>query len=401
MKRVIIIVIDSLGVGAMPDAEDYGDSLACNTLSNVATYNSGLSLPALRSLGLGNITAVQGVSAVNNPEASHGRMMEKSEGKDTTTGHWEMAGLVLDKPFQTYPKGFPSELMNRFIDESGCQGFYANCPASGTDIIDEFNEAHKLTEWPIIYTSADSVFQIACNVDVVPINRLYEWCEIARTLLSDGYNTSRVIARPYKETPSGLERISGLRKDYSVEPTQSTLLNMIANNNGRVIAVGKIEDIFVGSGITHAIHTSSNKEGLDLTLSLINRKFDLNKISLNKCSTNDIERELIFINLVDTDMLFGHRNDAAGYGSALEEIDRYIDKIIPLIGADDLLLITADHGCDPTHEGTDHTREMVPVIEYNRSVSPVDLGIKSSFTYIAYRSARWLNLADIPESWVK
>jgi len=401
MKRVIILVIDSLGVGAMPDANKYGDSSACNTLSNVSSFNGGLNLPALQSLGIGNVTHVQGVPPNDKPIASVGRMLEKSEGKDTTTGHWELAGLVLDKPFQVYPDGFPGELMDKFVSETGCKGYYGNYPASGTAIIEKFNSDHKVTAYPIIYTSADSVFQIACNVEIVPLDTLYVWCEIARSLLGDEYNTSRVIARPYKEAPTGLMRLAGQRKDYSVMPPHPTLLNMIEKNNGRVIAVGKIEDIFVGSGITHAVHTGSNKEGLDLFLSLTRGEYDIEKISLSDRVVDSRDQELIFINLVDTDMLYGHRNDALGYGRALEEIDCYLAKILPQLGDDDLLLITADHGCDPTQKGTDHTREMVPIIEYGSSITPVDLGEKSSFTYVARRSAEWLELPDIPESWAQ
>ena len=401
MKRVIILVIDSLGVGAMPDAMDYGDSSACNTLSNVASFNRGLNLPNLSRMGLGNITEVSGVPSLQKPVASYGKMLERSEGKDTTTGHWELAGLVLEKPFKVYPRGFPEAFMQAFVRETGCKGFYANCPASGTAIIEEYNEQHKKTGYPIIYTSADSVFQIACNIDVIPLETLYHWCEKARALLGDEYNTSRVIARPYQETAEGLARIAAQRRDYSVEPTSDTLLNLVEQANGKVIAIGKIEDIFVGSGVTHAVHTGSNKEGLELTLSVINREIDLKTIRVSERAELDDEHELIFINLVDTDMLFGHRNDAEGYGRALEEIDRYIGEMLPSISEDDLLLITADHGCDPTQKGTDHTREIVPIIEYSKNITPTDLGIKSSFTYVARRSAQWLGLTDFPESWAK
>jgi len=401
MKRAIILVIDSMGVGAMPDAEKYGDSQACNTLANVASYNEGLDIPNLQKLGLGNITNIMGVPAVSNPLASYGRMQELSEGKDTTTGHWEMAGLVLDKPFRVYPNGFPDELMNEFVTRTGCKGYYANCPASGTAIIDQYNEEHKTTGYPIIYTSADSVFQVACNIDVIPIETLYQWCEIARTLLGDEYNTSRVIARPYQETANGLTRISSLRKDYSVEPMKPTILNLVQEASGRVIAVGKIEDIFVGSGVTHAVHNGSNKEGLEQSLSIIERTFELDSIKLTTALEDVVEHELVFINLVDTDMLFGHRNDAVGYGNALEEIDEYMEKILSSLNEDDLLLITADHGCDPTQPGTDHTREYVPIIEYSKNMNPVNLECKSSFTYVARRCAEWMGVSGIPKNWAK
>ena len=399
MKRVIIMVIDSMGVGAMPDAEKFGDSQACNTLVNVASANNGLNLPNLQRLGLGNIVEIKGVPSTDNPEASYGRMEELSDGKDTTTGHWEMAGLVLDQPFKVYPNGFPSELMDKFVKKTGCKGFYANYPASGTEIIDRYNDEHKETGFPIVYTSADSVFQIACNVDVIPVEILYQWCEIARTLLDDEYNTSRVIARPYQETPDGLKRISSLRKDYSVEPMKPTILNMVNENQGRVIAIGKIEDIFVGSGITHAVHTGSNKEGLEFIIKILKRELDLDSIKVGEKIEGDIQRELMFINLVDTDMLFGHRNDALGYGKALEEIDEYIKNILSLVSEEDLLIITADHGCDPTQPGSDHTREMVPIIEYHKNIEPMGLETKSSFTYIARRSAQWLGIIEVPSFW--
>ena len=382
-----------MGVGAMPDADKYGDSPSCNTLSNVAAYNNGLNLPNLQKLGLGNITNVQGVPPVDKPMASYGCMQEVSEGKDTTTGHWELAGLVLDKPFRVFPDGFPNEFMEKFVKISGCKGYYANCPASGTDIISKYNDRHKNTGFPIIYTSADSVFQIACNVDVAPIETLYKWCEIARNLLDDNYNTSRVIARPYKETVNGLQRISSLRKDYSVEPNKPTMLNKIKDNNGLVIAVGKIEDIFVGSGVTHSVHTGSNNEGLEVTLKAIKRNLCLEDISVSNETSSTYDKELIFVNLVDTDMLYGHRNDVAGYGAALEEIDKYLEYIIPLLNSEDMLIITADHGCDPTQPGTDHTREMVPILAYNSTEEAISLGVLNSFTYVADKTLQWLNIS--------
>ncbi len=282
--------------------------------------------------------------------------------------------------------------MRSFVKKTGCKGFIGNYPASGAAIIEQFNEEHKTTGHPIIYTSADSVFQIACNLDIVPIETLYKWCEIARGLLDHGYNTSRVIARPYMETADGLQRVSALRKDYSVVPTKPTLLNRVQEQNGRVIAVGKIEDIFVGSGVTHAVHTVTNKEGLELTLKVLKRDLDLDKISIADSVNSSVERELVFVNLVDTDMLFGHRNDAASYGKSLEEIDRYMEEILPMISDDDLLIITADHGCDPTQPGTDHTREMVPILSYNKTQQSIALGTKPSFIYIAQLSTRWLGM---------
>jgi phosphopentomutase len=396
MKRVVILVIDSMGVGAMKDAEAYGDLPTCNTLANVASFNDGLFLPNLQAMGLGNITEVAGVPPVKNPIASWGKMEELSEGKDTTTGHWEMAGLVLDTPFRVYPQGFPDEIMEAFVERTGCGGYIGNIPASGTEIIEKHHEEHSSTGYPIIYTSADSVFQIAVNIDVIPVETLYEWCEIARELLDDEYNTSRVIARPYRATESGLQRDSALRKDYSVEPMKPTILNLVQERGGRVLAIGKIEDIFVGSGVTHAVHMGSNREGLELTLAALKQGLVLDEIGVNGYGAEPVNSELIFINLVDTDMLFGHRNDAAGYGNALEEIDRYMAELLPLLGPDDLLMVTADHGCDPTHPGTDHTRELVPIIEYTPAGDAQDLGTKPSFTYVAHRTAQWLGTGSLP-----
>lgn len=384
MKRAIIIVIDSMGIGAMPDCKAFGDIPECNTLKNVCEFNNGLKLPVLEKLGLGNIQDFKGVSPVENPAAQFGTLVEKSKGKDTTTGHWEIAGLVSETPFATFPDGFPEELVSKFISETGCGGILANCPASGTAIIEKLNEEHHKTKFPIVYTSADSVFQIALDTDLIPLETLYKWCEIARKILDEGnYNVSRVIARPYKVIDGKPTRISKDRRDYSMVPKR-TLLNEIKEMGGRVIAIGKIEDIFSKSGITHAIHTGSNKEGLELTLQAVKNELDLPSIAYKDYEGGEAF-DLIFTNLVDTDMLYGHRNDAKGYGYAIEEIDAYLAKILPELKEDDVLFITADHGCDPTVPGTDHTREMVPLIVYGASVKPENLGKIAGFDYIADR----------------
>ena len=392
MKRAVIIVIDSLGVGAMPDAPEYGDSLNCNTLMNVAKFNNGLHLPNFEKLGLGNITDIQGVSKVNKPSASFGKMMEASHGKDTTTGHWEIAGLILEEAFKTYPNGFPEDLIDKFINKTGCKSVLGNYPASGTAIIEELGDEHVKTKFPVIYTSADSVFQIACHVDVVPLNTLYEWCKDARAILDEGYGVSRVIARPFEGMSGNYKRISAARRDYSVLPPAPTVLNKIVDNGGIVIGIGKIEDIFVKSGITHSVHTGGNKEGLELTLRALNRQLDLSETDIRPAGSPNYNKELIFINLVDTDMLYGHRNDPTGYGKALEEIDSYIPKIIKSIKEDDLLIITADHGCDPTAPGTDHTREYVPVIIYNPNIAAKDLNTRKTFADVAATVSEWLNI---------
>lgn len=388
MKRAIIIVIDSMGIGAMPDCRDFNDVPECNTLKNVCRFNNGLKLPVMAKMGLGNLEDLAGVEKTDAPTAQYGIMLEKSKGKDTTTGHWEIAGLISEKPFATFPEGFPDELIQKFIKETNCGGILANIPASGTAIIEKLNEEQRATKFPIVYTSADSVYQIAVDTDLIPLETLYDWCETARRLLDEGhYNVSRVIARPYKVIDGKPTRISKDRRDYSMAPTH-TILDDIKNKGGKVIGIGKIEDIFAKTGITHAIHTGSNKEGLELTLQAVKGDLDLNKIAYENKEYG--EPTLIFTNLVDTDMLFGHRNDAVGYGKALEEIDEYLGVILNELRDDDLLIITADHGCDPTVEGTDHTREQVPVLIYNKHLEGKPLGKLNGFDHVADFIKDWI-----------
>lgn len=390
-KRAIIIVIDSMGIGAMPDCKDFGDTDKCNTLRNVCAFNKGLDVPVLEALGLGNIQEFEGIEKTATPIGQYGTLQEKSKGKDTTTGHWEIAGLVSEKPFATFPNGFPKELVDKFIEETNCGGILANIPASGTAIIEQLNDEHHSTKYPIVYTSADSVFQIAVDTDLIPLETLYKWCETARKLLDEGgYNTARVIARPYKVIDGKPTRISKDRRDYSMVPPKETVLDRAKSKGIKVIGIGKIEDIFSKKGITHAIHTGSNKEGLELTLKALKNELPLSEMKYAGVNISDETREIIFINLVDTDMLFGHRNNAEGYGKAIEEIDDYLEEILPLIGEDDLLIITADHGCDPTVEGTDHTREYVPVLYYSKGIEPKDLGLTLGFDSIAERVESWL-----------
>lgn len=390
MKRAIIMVIDSMGIGAMPDCRDFNDTPDCNTLKHVCEFNNGLNVPNLEAMGLGNIQDFKGIAKTATPTAQYGQMFEKSKGKDTTTGHWEIAGLISEKPFATFPNGFPKELVDKFLEETGCGGILANRPASGTAIIAELNEEHHKTKFPIVYTSADSVFQIALDTDLIPLETLYKWCEIARKILDEGhYNVSRVIARPYKIIDGKPTRISKDRRDYSMVPTR-TMLNEIKECGGKVVAIGKIEDIFSKSGITHAIHTGSNKEGLELTLKAVKNKLDLDKIAYADYKKADNKPTLIFTNLVDTDMLYGHRNDAKGYGNAIEEIDRYLSEIIPALSDEDLLIITADHGCDPCVEGTDHTRETVPVLFFNKKAQGKALGKIDGFDYISKIVKEWI-----------
>lgn len=391
MSRAIIMVIDSMGIGAMPDCRDFGDIPECNTLKHVCEFNNGLSVPNLEKMGLGNIQDFMGIKKEENPIATYATLVEKSKGKDTTTGHWEMTGIVLDRPFATFPNGFPPEIIDKFVSETNCGGVLANRPASGTAIIAELNDEHHATKFPIVYTSADSVFQIAVDTDLIPLETLYEWCRIARKILTDGnYYVSRVIARPYKIIDGKPTRISKDRRDYSIEPVAPTVLNEIKDNGGKVVGIGKIEDIFSKYGITHAIHTGSNKEGLELTLKAVKRELPLEDIAYEK-DKNYNDKELIFTNLVDTDMLYGHRNDAKGYGNAIKEIDTYLKPIMDAMSDDDLLFVTADHGCDPTVEGTDHTREKVPVLIYSKSLpSKGNLGEIVGFDMIAQQVKNWL-----------
>lgn len=391
MARAIIMVIDSMGIGAMTDCRDFNDIPECNTLKHVCEFNKGLNVPNLEKMGLGNIQDFEGIKKVSNPTSTYATLVEKSKGKDTTTGHWEIAGITLDRPFATFPNGFPQELIDKFIQQTNCGGVLANCPASGTAIIEKLNDEHHQTKFPIVYTSADSVFQIAVDTDLIPLQTLYKWCEIARKILTeDNYYVSRVIARPYKIIDSKPTRISKDRRDYSIEPVAPTVLNEIKNNSGKVIGIGKIEDIFSKSGITHAIHTGSNKEGLELTLKAIKNELPLEEIAYIKDQKYN-NQEIIFTNLVDTDMLYGHRNDPAGYGKAIEEIDTYIEPIINAMKDDDLLIITADHGCDPTVEGTDHTREKVPFLMYSKALpSNGNLGEIEGFDTIANYIREWI-----------
>ena len=389
--RAIIMVIDSMGIGAMPDCKDFGDVPECNTLKHVCEYNKGLNVPNLEKMGLGNIQDFEGIKKVENPIATYATLVEKSKGKDTTTGHWEISGITLDRPFATFPEGFPAELIDKFIKETNCGGVLANCPASGTAIIEKLNDEHHATKFPIVYTSADSVFQIAVDTDIIPLETLYKWCEIARKILTeDDYYVSRVIARPYKIIDGKPTRISKDRRDYSIEPIAPTLLNEVKDNGGKVIGIGKIEDIFSKSGITHAIHTGSNKEGLELTLKAVRNELPLEEIAYIKEQAYN-NTEIIFTNLVDTDMLYGHRNDPKGYGQAIEEIDTYLKPIMDAMTDDDLLIITADHGCDPTVDGTDHTREKVPFLMYSKVLpSNGNLGEIEGFDSIASFIKDWI-----------
>lgn len=374
MKRVIIIVLDSVGCGSCPDSNLYGDEGA-NTLNHIARDYPDMALPHLVNLGLGSIPDLEYIKPVDNPIGAFGRMQELSAGKDTTTGHWELAGLRLNDPFPVFPNGFPSNLINEFEKLIGRKTI-GNEVASGTEIIARLGDDHVRTGSPIIYTSADSVFQIAAHEDIIPLEEQYEICQKARQFLEGEYAVGRVIARPFVGKSGNYKRTSG-RHDYSLEPIGETLLDRVKAAGLEVRAVGKIHDIFAGRGTTMKIASASNSEGIHLTLEQLSSQFT----------------GLLFVNLVDFDMLYGHRNDAQGYAEALMEFDRSLPHIMSAMRSDDLLLITADHGCDPTFAGTDHTREYVPVLYWSHDIqNNTDLETITGFGSAAATAAQYLNL---------
>lgn len=396
-KRAVVVVIDGCGIGASPDHEKFGDAGNCNTIANTAREVGGLHLPHMASLGLGNITHIHGVAPCHSCAGYFGKLAEASNGKDTQTGHWEMMGIISPTAFHMYPHGFPPEVIDRFIQETGCKGILCNKPYSGTQVLDDLGEKHVETGFPIVYTSGDSVFQIACHVDVVPLETLYKWCEIAREILDGPHRVGRVIARPFKGSlaEGGFKRISADRRDYAVPPPAKTFLDYTLDSGVGVFGIGKIEDIFVGNGLSHAKHTGSNREGLELTLQALRQEVDYKRIETSKTKPDHVG--LIFTNLVDTDSLYGHRRDAKGYGHALSEIDDWLGKIMQSMQPDDLLIISSDHGNDPTAPGTDHTREYVPLIAYSPSfkqqeASRHDIGAREGFADIAGTLNDWLQL---------
>lgn len=373
MKRAIIIVMDGVGIGELPDANNYGDA-GSNTLMNIKKSVPNLQLKNLCRLGLGNIDGENLYNKVENPIGSYGKCAEKSRGKDTTTGHWEIAGVIVEKAFPTYPNGFPQEIIEKFEEAIG-KKILANYPASGTEIINKLGDEHLKTGCPIIYTSADSVFQIAAHEDVVPLEKLYEMCEIARNILVGKHAVARVIARPFTGTSGNYVRTKN-RKDFSIVPIRKTLLDYVSESGMEVAAVGKIEDIFCNRGITKKVHTRVNSEGIDETINYLREDFG----------------GLIFTNLVDYDMLYGHRNDVDGFAKALEEFDERIPQIIDAMNDDDLLFITADHGCDPTTPSTDHSREYIPLLIYNKNIKRTNLLTRQTYSDIAATIAQYLGI---------
>lgn len=373
MRRAFIIVLDSFGIGAMPDSEKFGD-LGVNTFRSC--YNTGtLDVPNLAKLGLFNIDGVAFGLKEKNPTGCYGRLSEKSAAKDTTVGHWEIAGLVTDKPFPTYPNGFPKEITDEFSRITG-RGILCNKPYSGTDVIRDFGEEHIKTGKLIVYTSADSVFQVAAHEDFVPLEDLYSYCEKARKMLSGEHRVGRVIARPFTGTYPSFKRTAG-RHDYAVSPPEDTMLDLISKKGMEVYGIGKIYDIFNGKGITRHVRTVNNDDGMNKAIEALDMNFE----------------GLCFINLVDFDMQYGHRNDAIGYARALNEFDKQLEDFLNHMREEDYLIITADHGCDPGYTiSTDHTREYVPVLEYKRGIVPCNNGTEKGFDNIAKKVCKYLKI---------
>lgn len=363
MKRVFLIVLDSFGIGELEDAAEYGDK-GTNTLGSVSS-SSEFDMPHMRKLGLFNIDGVTCREGVETPEARIARMKEASRGKDTTIGHWEIAGILSEKPLPTYPDGFPREILDAFSSATG-RGVLCNKPYSGTEVIQKYGDEHVKTGDLIVYTSADSVFQIAAHEDVVPVETLYEYCTAARGILQGEHGVGRVIARPFIGT-SGHYTRTPRRHDFSLEPPAVTMLDQLKAAGKDVISVGKIKDIFAGRGITDYVYTKGNEEGIERTLEYLDRDFE----------------GLCFINLVDYDMLYGHRNDIDGYAKALTYFDHRLPEILYKLREDDILMITADHGCDPGYTvSTDHSREHTPFLMYGRNVVPANLGTRDTFADI-------------------
>ncbi len=363
MKRVFLVVLDSFGIGALPDAEEFGD-LGANTLLSV--FKTGkLSVPNMIKLGLGSIDGVNFLPK-SEPEGAFGRLSELSRGKDTTVGHYEIAGLVSSVPFNTYPNGFPKEIIEEFERKTG-RKVICNKAYSGTDVIRDYGEEQLKSGALIVYTSADSVFQIAANEAIIPREELYKYCSVAREMLTGENAVARVIARPFVwKNKNEFERTDG-RRDFSLDPHGETMIDLLKEKGLDVISVGKISDIFNGKGVTEKIKTKNNKEGIDSLIKLLDRDFG----------------GLCFVNLVDFDMLYGHRNDPLGYAEALSEFDASLSEVLSKIREEDLLIITADHGCDPGDKSTDHTREYVPVLLYKKGIKPENLGSKIGFTAVA------------------
>jgi phosphopentomutase len=377
LKRAILVVLDGVGAGANPDAHAYGDEGA-SSLEHCAQAVGGLELPNLGRAGLGNITPILGTPPTDNALGSYGRMAEAATGKDSTTGHWEMTGVVLHKPLPTYPHGFPRELVEQFEKAIGRE-VLGNKAASGTEIIKELGEEHVRTGRPILYTSADSVFQLAAHQDVIPLEELYHMCKIARNMLTGDNAVGRVIARPFTGTPGNFKRTEH-RRDFSLAPLGTTLLDVLKESGREVIGLGKIEDLFAGRGLTQRDHTETNKDGMAETLRWLERDFT----------------GLLFVNLVEFDMLWGHRRDSQGYAQALRDVDSWFAQVQQAMQPGDAIFFTADHGVDPTYRGSDHTREHVPLLVYGKPVrAGVNLGVRSTFADLGQTIAQAFSVTPL------
>lgn len=377
MKRAVLIILDGVGIGFLPDAAKYGDE-GSNTLGHIAEHVGGLELPNLEQMGLGKIEALKGLNSQIKASANFGKMQEVSAGKDSTTGHWEIAGLQLEQPFPTYSEGFPDDVIRQFEEKTGRE-VIGNFAASGTEIIKQLGEEHLRTGKIIVYTSADSVFQIAVNVDIIPLEELYGYCRIARDILRGEHAVARVIARPFKGTNADNFERTKDRKDFSVQPFADTLHQNIKNAGYPTIGIGKINDLYARFGISKSIYTKSNKEGMDAILREI----------------NDNKSAFVMANLVDFDMLWGHRNDPAGFYQGLKAFDIWLPELLNQLATDDLLILTADHGNDPLFPGTDHTREYVPLIVYGKDLkADQDLGIRQTFADVQATIAEYFEVVS-------
>jgi phosphopentomutase len=372
LKNFVVIVLDGVGIGELPDAFNYKDE-GSNTLGNMAEQIGGLNLPNLEKLGLGNIAPIKGITPQINPLASYGKLSEASVGKDSTTGHWELGGLRLDIDFPMYPNGFPKEIIDRFLKETKLEGVLGNYASSGTEIIEKLGDEHVKTGYPIIYTSADSVFQIAAHEDVIPIEKQYEICKITREKVMVNENAcGRIIARPFIGASGNYKRTTN-RKDYSLDPPSKTILDYLMMNDIETVAVGKINDLFNYKGISTQLKTKSNDEGIDKIIYALKTK----------------NNSFIMANLVDFDVYFGHRNDTPGFAKALKEFDDKLPEIIDALDESDCLILTADHGNDPTTPSTDHSREYVPLIFFRKSVRGKNLGVRNTFADVAQTIAHY------------
>ncbi len=377
IRRAILVVLDGVGAGANPDAATYGDEGA-SSLEHCAQAIGGLALPSLGSIGLGNITPILGTPPQEHASGSYGRMASAAAGKDSTTGHWEMTGVVLQKPLPTYPHGFPADIVTQFEQAIG-RKVVGNIVASGTEVIKEFGEEHMRTGSPILYTSADSVFQVAAHQEIIALDTLYKMCETARTLLTGENAVGRVIARPFIGTPEAFQRTEH-RRDFSLAPLGTTLLDQLKKAGKDVIGLGKIEDLFAGRGLTQADHTETNRDGMAATLRWLERDFE----------------GLLFVNLVEFDMLWGHRRDSQGYAQALRDVDNWFVQVQQAMRPDDVIFFTADHGVDPTYRGTDHTRECVPLLAYGQPLrAGVNLGTRPTFADLGQTLAEMFNVEKL------